>query len=262
MVDKRTLLRPSGGGLVSTLVDEGIAVICPDLRGHGTSGPMASEGGRWSYDDLVDFDVPALVGLARRRFPTLPLVAVGHSLFGHVTVAHLAKHNPRAVDGVALLACNVGSRSWLGLPLSDALGSSLIALMAASTLPFGRFPTRLLGLGNTDEAQPYIFDFVRWVQRNDWVARDGFSYRDACARIQIPVAAWVGAGDRLFSRPAAAEAFLQWIDPTKRARVVGRHTGLSFDPGHMELATDRRCEAVWREVGRFVRTVGAGRPPG
>ena len=239
-------------GLVQTLADRELAVICPDLRGHGGSGPTADAGGRWSYDDLVDHDVPTLVAFARRRFPNLPVVALGHSLFGHVMIAHLARHNPHLVDGVALLACNIVSRAWRDAPFSSALASSLIGLMAAASLPFGRFPARLLRIGNQDEAMPYVLDFFRWIRLGDWVAQDGFVYTNGVQQIRVPVAAWVGAGDRILSTPAAADAFIKLVDPSKRVRVVGRNTGLSFDPGHMELATDLRCRPVWEEIAQFV----------
>src|SRR5690349_3080658 len=61
MVDRRTLDRPRGRGLVSSLAAGGIACVVADLRGHGNSGPRAGEGGDWSYDDLVELDVPTLV---------------------------------------------------------------------------------------------------------------------------------------------------------------------------------------------------------
>lgn len=255
MVDRRTMIRAHGGGVVGALVDAGIAVICPDLRGHGESGPTAAEGGRWGYDDLVDYDVPALVALARRRFPLLPVIAVGHSLFGHVTIAHLARHQPNLVDGVALLAVNIASRAWLRQPLHAALAGSMITTMAAASLPFGRFPSRLLRFGSQDEAMPYVLDFFRWLRHGDWVARDGFVYTDGLPRITIPIAAWVGAGDRLFSPPASASAFVKLVDQSRSARVVGRHTGLRLDPGHMDLVTDRRCRPAWDEVARFCRLV-------
>ena len=106
-------------------------------------------------------------------------------------------------------------------------------------------------IGNQDEAQAYVLDFMRWLAAGDWIARDGFNYADGAARIRVPVAAWVGAADRLFSPPRAADAFVKLIDQSKRARIVGRATGLPFDPGHMELVTDARCRPVWDEVASF-----------
>ena len=60
MVDRRSMDRPTGAGLASTLASEGWEVWNADFRGHG--GSVAAQ---WSYDDLVLRDVPALVAAAR-----------------------------------------------------------------------------------------------------------------------------------------------------------------------------------------------------
>ena len=58
-----------------------------DQRGHGQSRPHPSEGARWNYDDLVR-DAEVVAEFLCQRFPELPHIAVGHSLFGHVALAH------------------------------------------------------------------------------------------------------------------------------------------------------------------------------
>ncbi len=57
----------------------------------------------------------------------------------------------------------------------------------------------------------------------------------------------VGAGDRLF---ANADSVRAWVAPLPdcTVRVAGVQSGLSFDPGHMPLATDRRCRPMWEGI--------------
>src|SRR6476620_5688121 len=62
-VNRRTLTRR----LAPHLQSRDIAVIAFDLRGHGGSRPRASDGGSWSYDDLVEYDVPAVIAFARAQ---------------------------------------------------------------------------------------------------------------------------------------------------------------------------------------------------
>ncbi len=249
MVDRRTLDRPRGRGLVSLLVSRGIAVVWPDLRGHGKSGPRAEDGGRWSYDDLVEQDVPALVAFARARFAGLPLACVGHSLFGHATLAHLGRHAGASIDKLVMLACNYVHPEW-GLRARLDKGALIVAMSALTRL-FGRFPTRRLQLGSDDEAAPFIDDFLRGMRAHDWRARDGFSYASARARVQTPILAVGGAGDRLLAPPAEARSLVAPC-PNARFHLAGRSSGLSFDPGHMALVLDERARPVWELVADFI----------
>jgi predicted alpha/beta hydrolase len=254
LVDRRTLDRPAGKGLVTTLARYGIAVLWADLRGHGQSGPRAQDGGDWGYDDLVEFDVPALVEAAASRFPQLPVVAVGHSLFSHVALAHTARHSAIPLDGLALISCNMYNPAWGHHPLSWLAKGVLIELLTGIGRLAGRFPARRLRIGSNDEALGYVRDFARFWRIRDWQARDGFSYHAALPDVRIPVRAWVGAGDRLMSTPTDARGMVVPIVGA-RLEVVGRNTGLPFDPGHMDMVLDERMRPVWEEVATFVCSV-------
>jgi oxygen-independent coproporphyrinogen-3 oxidase len=251
LVDRRTLDRPRGRGLVSQLAARGVACVWADLRGHGNSGPRADEGGDWGYDDLVEGDVPALVGWARARFPSLPLACVGHSLFGHVALAHVARHPDVAVDGLALLACNAPNPDWTRRPLTYALKRSLLELAALMVRLRGRLPARRLGLGSDDEPAGYSRDFVRNTRAAAWRARDGFSYFDALPSVTRPLLAMAGAGDG-FMAPAADVRGLVAAVPRLDFRVVGRCSGLAFDPDHMGIVLDERARPAWDQLADFI----------
>jgi predicted alpha/beta hydrolase len=250
MVDRRTLDRPPGGGLVSHLVTRGIAVVVADLRGHGASGPTAAEGGRWGYDDLVEGDVPALLAVARARFPSLPCAAVGHSLFGHVALAHAARHPEAPIAALALLAANIFHRAWRARPLAFVAKAGLIEL-AALLARGGTFPARRLRLGSYDEPRPYLDDFVRWHRQGEWRSRDGFSYEAALPRVRVPVLSLASAGDRLYAPPAEARSLVAPL-PAACFVEVGRAHGLAIDPSHMGMVLDARARPVWERLARFL----------
>jgi predicted alpha/beta hydrolase len=247
-VDRRTLDRPRGRGLVSQLVERGIAVLSFDLRGHGQSAPRAGEGGSWHYDDLVEGDVPAVVAHARAQFPSLPLACVGHSLFGHVVLAHLTRHATR-IDKLVLLAGNYVHPEWPLRGFADK--GATILLMCGITRALGYFPTRRMGLGSDDEAAPFVYDFLRNLSLRDWRSRDGFSYAAARSTVKTPILSIAGAGDRLLA-PAGQVLSLIAPCPNARFHLAGRATGLAFDPGHMALAIDERCRPVWDQVADFI----------
>jgi predicted alpha/beta hydrolase len=250
MVDRRTLDRPRGDGLVRHLERCGLAVIWPDLRGHGESGPRAERGGRWSYDDLVEGDVPALVGLARERLPGVRCLVVGHSLFGHVTLAHLARHPEAPIAGLAMISGNIYHRDWRRRPAAYLKKRLLIETMGLLSRG-GTFPTRRLGAGTDDEPREYVDDFVRWIRRNDWAAQDGFSYEDHLHRVRTPVLGIVGAGDRTYAPPDEVRSLLAKV-PGAIVEVVGRQTGLPVDPGHMGMVIDPRARPAWDRVAEFL----------
>lgn len=260
MVDRRTLDRPRGGGLVSHLAARGVACVWADLRGHGRSGPRPEEGGDWGYDDLVERDVPALLAFARARFPGLPLATVGHSLFGHVALAHVARHPEAPVDGLVLLACSASNPEWRNRPLGWLQKRALIELMALLARGFGRLPARRLGYGTDDEPRGYVADFLRCARRLDWRARDGFGYWDALPSVRRPLLALVGAGDRLMSPPADARGLATRV-PGARFEVVGRRSGLPFDPDHMGLVLDARARPAWDRAADFIRSLATAAPP-
>ncbi len=254
MVDRRTLDRPRGRGLVSSLAARGIAVVVADLRGHGKSGPRAGDGGDWGYDDLVEHDVPTLVAFARARFPSLPLACLGHSLFGHVALAHLSRHPDADIDGIVLLAVNVPNPSWDAPLVGRASRRAMIEAMNALTVAFGRLPARRLGYGSDDESRGYVRDFVRNCRTRHWRARDGFDYWHGLARVDRPVLAMVGSGDYFMSPARDARAVALRASNATFA-CVGRRSGLAFDPDHMGLVLDERARPAWDQAADFIRSL-------
>jgi predicted alpha/beta hydrolase len=247
MVDRRTLDRPRGAGLVSRLCARGIAVGWLDLRGHGQSGPRAHEGGRWTYDDLVA-DVAPVLDAARARFPGLPLAAVGHSLFSHVTLAYLCRAPETQLDALVMIAGNVYHPERSARVVGEAAAIRLVGLACRLV---GRLPSRRLGIGSDDEASGYVDDFARWWASGDWAARDGFSYARARSSVKTPILALVGAGDKLMSPERDVRGLLGPV-ASATVRVVGRASGLPFDPGHMGLVLDERARPVWDEAADYI----------
>jgi len=266
MVDRRTLdVGPPGeGGLVSELSRRGLAVVWPDLRGHGRSGPLAAEGGRWSYDELVEHDVPALAAFAGERFPGLPLAAVGHSLFGHAALGHALLHPGWRPAALVLLAANVWMRRCEPRLLRWLAKRALVEAGGVIAEAVGYFPTRRLRIGSADEALPYYEQLRDCVRANDWRTRDGRSYLAQLPSLGVPLLAIAGAGDRLLGDPRCTARFVG-AAPGHEHVTVGRRTtveagtvgrwqdlALPLDPDHMQLAIDPRCRPLWARIADWV----------
>jgi predicted alpha/beta hydrolase len=250
MVDRRSLDRPEGRGLGSSLAARGWEVWLADLRGHGRSGPTPDEGGSWTYDDIVALDLPALVGAAKQEGCFVWLV--GHSLAGHASIAAAGCGlYDAAPDGHVLLAAN----TWVPeLEPSSLLrrkkGAAVLAFRAIRRI-FGRFPSRRLKVGPADEAGPYVADIARF-WRDGWRSRGGVDYFAAMGRVEGPVLNVVGRGDRLYAAPDGARAWTARI-PGAEFWLVGRgERGLDFDPDHMTLASDERARPLWDAIADWM----------
>ncbi len=260
MVDGRSLDRPAGEGLASFLALEGWRVHVPDLRGRGLSGPTVDDGGTWSYDDFVRFDLPALVADARSAAPG-PCWVVGNSLSGHASVAAAgtgAYDEPP--DGHVFFSVNTWTPALEPdglLRIRKALGSLAFGLFG---LLWGRVPARRLRIGPVDEAAEYARDLHRF-WKSGWRSRDGVDYLASLPSVRSPVIAFLGKADTYLAAPVAAEAWTRRLGGKVEVHHVGRgDLGLTFDPDHMTLVTDPRSRPAWREAARFMAENGAGPP--
>lgn len=265
MVDRRTLDLPRGAGLLSELARAGLAVLWTDQRGHGQSGAPPLLGARWDYDDLVA-DAGLLAAWLARRFPSLPRIAMGHSLFGHVSLAYQARASAQGgprFDCLALLAANTWVRRWEPLPgrwlLKRAVYEAM--LLGGSVLRRGYLPVRALGAGTADEAIEYLAQMGDWTRRGDWADRQGRSYSADLRHVTVPILSVVGAGDRLLAVPACQLRLLAEVAGPVTHWVVGRRFGDASDPDHMGLVLDTRLRPRWQAIAAWVaaRAVELGR---
>ncbi|MEQ1567711.1 MAG: alpha/beta fold hydrolase [Myxococcota bacterium] len=253
MVDARSLDRPAGHGLASTLARSGFEVWRADFRGHGASPPLAHAGGRWTYDDLVRRDVPALVDAARAAGG--PVMVLGHSLGAHVSAAAAAEGVP--IDALVLLAANVWMPSLEPSTRRRAQKAAMMEAFGAVAQLRGRFPSRRLGWGPADESLGYVRDLVRFWREDAWRARDGTDWSAGLARFGGRVLAVAGAGDALLAHPESARRF---TDPFPSGAVdfwVAGRPRLGWDPDHAGLACDARSAPLWGEIAAWLTQVGS-----
>ena len=84
--------------LASYLCEHGYHVIRYDLRGHGKT--VSARGYISSYKEFVG-DCDVIVNYAKNTYPSLPLIILGHSMGGFVSVNYALEH-PEKVKGLIL----------------------------------------------------------------------------------------------------------------------------------------------------------------
>lgn len=252
MVDRRTFLRDDRPCLARTLCDAGLRVLLPDLRGHGESGPDPRRGGDWSYDQLVE-DTAVYLELARRLAPGLPVATLGHSLFGHSTLAWLttAAGREHAPAAHVALCVDFWLRSTEERRLVWPLKRALMKAMSGLAGALGSVPARRLGVGSADEAYSYFADFDRCVASDAWRAQGGHDYRAGLADVAVPVLLVVSDNDRL---APPRTALRMWSPlPHLDAWRLGAPPFAGLAPTHMAAVTDPASEPLWRAIATWLK---------
>lgn len=247
MANRRSVDRPRGAGLGSRLAAAGIETYLGDLRGHGDSEPV----GDWGYEDIVRRDLPAIARFVRARHPGLPLAGAGHSLAAHALMAALAdpKSGLGPIDAAVSIAGNPWLRSLERSPIRWARKRATMAAFRALAVAVGRIPARALRYGSDDVSRKFVEESAAWTRTGRFAAQDGTDWLAGLARVETPVLAVFGAGDRLLCHPAAGERFHRLLGRAPDVIVAGKDL-VGFEPGHMELVTDPRARPLWDEIAR------------
>ncbi|MBX3161203.1 MAG: alpha/beta fold hydrolase [Deltaproteobacteria bacterium] len=228
----------------AALAAAGLDVFVPDFRGHGRSVPprAGSPEGDWSFDDLVELDLPAIVAAVAgaARCPPEGLVLLGHSLGGLVTTAALATNRIPAPRLVLLPSTAV----WLVGPAGPLHRRALMAAYRGVTALVGRAPVRSLRAGTADESATYVRQLTGWARTARWTSLGGVDYLAALRTITTPVVPFVGDGDWMCT-PSDARAFASHIPTASPVRTVGR-------ADHFQLFTRHELAPLWSDLAAQV----------
>lgn len=233
MTDGRYFGARRDDGFVRAL---GADAYVADFRGHGMSQPPVAGDDDWSFDDLVERDLPALVEAIR------PDAIVGHSLGGLVTLAALGTGTIAPVKALVLASTSV----WLGGGLDRR---ALMAAYRGVTALFGKAPIRALRAGHADESRTYVEQLTGWQRTGRWQSLRGVDYLTALETVRVPALAITGAGDWM-CKPDDAAAIARRVNA--KMRIVGRAHGDVLDPDHFQLFTRPELTSVREEIARFV----------
>jgi len=139
------------------LAHKGHTVVLADHRGLGTSNLRASRKVNFGYQEMIDFDFPAVVSKVGEAFPGRGILLGGHSLGGQLSVLYTAL-NPETIDGLVFVSsCTVYYKNWKFPDSLKILAGTQTASLLAKTIGF--FPGKRIGFGGT-EARQVINDWA------------------------------------------------------------------------------------------------------
>lgn len=238
--DERFFLGPDGRGPAAALLAEGHICYLASLRGHRPGSPGPGRSADWNFDTYVRHDVPDLLR-ATGRLHSGPLFLLAHSMAGYAALAALAVHpelQPR-LTGVVTVSSAVNDYSDGGL----AKRAQLTFAAVVSRL-LGRFPARALRQGRHDEPAGLMRQFADWAPQGAFRSADGRTdYWSELAAVTVPVLVAVGAADTFHASPARARKLADHLGEKAELSVLGRLSGLSWDPGHVDVVRGPRAES-------------------
>jgi pimeloyl-ACP methyl ester carboxylesterase len=245
MTDGRYFGARRPGSFVAPLADAGHDVVVADFRGHGRSVPPRAGTDDWSFDDLVERDLPAIIERAAQASECMPseLIICGHSLGGLVTTAALGTRKLPPVRALLLPSTAV----WLLGPEASIRRRAVMAAYRGVTTLFGKAPIRAVGAGTADESVTYVGQLTGWARTARWLSLRGVDYLAALESITTPVYPCVGAGDWMCTVDDARK-FARRIPTAQPVRVVGRAQGDALDPDHFQLFTRPELRPMWTEL--------------
>jgi len=210
MTDGRYFGARRPDGFAAALAARGLDVYVADFRGHGRSRPPhAGKDGDWSFDDLVELDLPAIVAAVP---PGAALL--GHSLGGLAACAALGTGRIPPPRLLVLATTSV----WLG---ETPARRAIMAVYRGTTQLAGKAPIRALGIGPADESRTYVEQLTSWCRTGRWTSLRGLDYLAALAAIDVPAVALASGADWM-CRPADAARIAERIATCAPLHVVPR----------------------------------------
>jgi len=242
MTDGRYFGARRENSFATSLAEAGLDVFVADFRGHGRSVPPHAGKDDWSFDDLVELDLPTIITAVSvtSGVVTSDLAIIGHSLGGLVTCAALGTGRIPPPRVLGLAATSV----WLG---DSARRRAIMTAYRGVTALFGRAPIRALGVGTADESATYVDQLTGWSKHGRWTSLRGIDYLVALETINVPTFAFSGAGDWM-CRPFDAEAIARRIRGCEPLRIAGKKYGDPLDPDHFQLFTRPELTTLRREI--------------
>lgn len=269
-----------GRSLAQYLADAGFDCFVPELRGCGESD---SPHGPTRLDDLLTYDVPAILETVKKACPGQEIHWLGHSLGGILLLAHLIHSEDTSIRSGLTMASALdytqGPSSYaalsFALPLVRGVPFLPWGLLTHVFSPMlGRVPTPLerfnFAKGATEPAiirSLYANGFGRIpislfeslstaFETNGFRTQDGFRFLEQAHRLKTPLLLISGDQDRQVNRQAVAHT-AQALGPCVTYLPLGREHGQAHVYGHLDLILGKNApDEVWPRIVDWLSNPG------
>ncbi len=266
--NSRNFDAPLPNGLAPWLARKGREVWVIDLRGTANSPVPKKEWRNITFDDFVDYDLPAAIPYICEAAGARSLDWLGHSMGGMVLYAMLARGTATQVRSAITLGTPIGfPENWAVAhflkpvrKLAPHLPGLYVRRIMRAMTPFLLRHDNVPGIRNwleTKNVDPHymrsiayaaveevpsglLVQFVDWIDKDVFRSKDQtFDYRARLAGAQLPVLVVSAPADKL-GTPAATERALGLLENSE-SMVCGIDHGFSTDYGHVDIVFGREA---------------------
>ena len=234
---------------------DGLLVVAPDQRGFGA----APGRGLWPGGGQLADDAAVMLAELRRRYPGVPMFAMGQSMGAAVLMTLAARADAPVVEGWILLSPAVWGRAQQGPGLSAALWIAA-AVAPGLTVTGAEIPLRVRASDNI-EALRALGRNPLTIRRTRFDALRGLTdvmdaAQDAAARLPAQTLLMYGERDTLVPAAAMRRAWRSAPAGVRRAVYPGGWHLLVQDLGRAgpigDVASWTRDPAAWLPSGADV----------
>jgi pimeloyl-ACP methyl ester carboxylesterase len=271
--------------LPAQLTEQGYEVYVFDIRASGENGrpgtydrlnrllrqtPFRERGeSGWTVDDLVRFDMPAILDYVERETGWNRVNWVGHSLGGMMVfpflelsaeperIANFVGMGSTIIQAKAprkdMLAANAGIRTLLRVASAGRLGRPLAFYKMPGMESIDKFYysvenvdrktiARFYGYTLEDPGPGALRQFAPFLRDGHLLSADGrIDYSARLGEVKVPTLMVAGAGDLISDVPSTRMSFDALGSTDKTLYVFGKANGHVADYGHCDLAWSRHA---------------------
>ncbi len=250
-------------------------------RGRFTPNGYAtvdSKYSKWTLDDHINYDVPALVWMVRRTTGAAEVAWVGHSMGGIVALGHLSRYQNPGIgklvtigsqmtmpDGQVIIQFVEELMRTRQRELTGLVTTTDAALQTRQSVHNLFFNEQNIGATSYQALATWAKDtpstgllkqYLILGSRGELLdASKQFSYARALGNVQVPILIAGGAADQL-APPSVQEYLHRHVGSTdKTLWILGRVQGLSIDAGHNDavIGLNSRTEVYPALAGWLAR---------
>lgn len=258
-----------GHSLAYFLKQNGFPVFVISLRGTGKSYHSSRGGYRdFCFDDIVEYDVPAVIRKARELTGAPKINWVGHSMGAMIAYGFLGRKLP-GYDSIASLVSlggpgkidharatiwgAVSRHPWISQMLDVKFGSQVISplsgrvsspiedLVLNREIVSGKTVRKLMKNAIENVAPGLLGQFIGWMNDGRMPTRDNtFDYRQGYKAIEVPALFLAGSRDHVAPVDSVRFAFDHFGSKRKEFYIVGRENNVPHDYCHTGLVLSDR----------------------